>query len=160
LYQAEVATWIRVEIWQVLPELRSLTPTILAFDRGNPDLLVGFGTWCHVEALSATGEAEKQIEIAWFGVDSRYQGVATATGERCANRLFATVLADALAAEDSTDDMPVTLLCHVDNQRGRRFWMGQGFEDAADAEQRPPGGQAQRYQRMVLGAGTVAESTP
>ena len=148
----DVTDWIRDWIWKKSATWRSSNPTILAFDKEHPDRLLGYGTWKHVEARSSAGVEEMHIEIAWFGIHRDYQGMKADTGERCSVRVYATVLAHALADDDSTDDMPVTLTCHLDNDRGYKFWQSLGFSDAAEAEERLPDGQPQKYRRMVLGS--------
>jgi GNAT superfamily N-acetyltransferase len=43
-------------------------------DDDNPYVLVGYGTWKHVEQIGSVVQP-RHIEIAWFGVHSDYQGV-------------------------------------------------------------------------------------
>jgi len=147
----EVGEWIRRQVWQILPELREKIPTILVFDDASPGVLVGFGSWSHVEAISSSGRAERHIELAWFGVNIRYQGQVTDSNHLCADRILATVLADALNAADSSPDMPITLLCHVDNDHAHAFFERHGFVKVTDAYVARPVGDPERYTRMVLG---------
>ncbi len=103
----------------------------------------------HVEAITEAGVSQTHIEIAWFGIHRDYQGQDTNTGCRCADALYATVEGDARSHENSAEDAPITLPCHVDNARGRKFWLRQGFRDFQMIEGREPGEKPQKYQRMV-----------
>lgn len=98
-----------------------------------------------------SGFREKHIEIASFGIHVDYQGQPLASGELCADHLLATVVAEALGHKDSTGGMPVTLACHVDNEKGLRFWKRHHFEKVKDVEQQAKDSPNSRYQRMVLG---------
>lgn len=96
---------------------------------------VGYGTWQHVHALGPL-IVERHIEIAWFGIDVRYQGRTDQSGYSLAGRLYATIESAALAHASSSADMPFTLVCHVDNQRGLAFWHRQGYRAIENADAR------------------------
>jgi len=120
--------------------------------------LLGYGTWAVVEARSSAGLSESHLEIAWFGVHRDYQSREADTGHLCADRVYSTVLADARSSTADGEIMPVTLVCEVGNDRGRRFWQRCGFEDLDDLAEEPPSGQRKRYQRMLLGPRREGES--
>jgi ribosomal protein S18 acetylase RimI-like enzyme len=104
--------------------------------------LVGYGTWGHVTATTA-GKAEKHIEIGWFGIDSAYQD-KKASGKSIAGALYRTVEGAARADAGSTPDMPITLVCHMDNENGLGFWQSRGFRFVNEAEL-----EDEVYHRMV-----------
>ena len=106
--------------------------------------LVGYGTWGHVDAVGT--REERHIEIGWFGVDAAYQGVRDDAGNRVADLIYATVEEAALAHPESSDDMPFTLECHVDNARGLNFWQSQGYDLLPDPQHRV---ENENYYRMV-----------
>ena len=74
------------------------------------------------------------IEIAWFGIDVRFQGQRDDDGHSLAGRLYSTVEGTARAHADSTADMPITLTCHIDNEQGLGFWDSRGFHVIENAE--------------------------
>ncbi len=86
------------------------------------------------------------IQIAWFGVDLEYQGQVDDDGVRVADRIYASIEEVARRHPDSTDAMPFTLVCHVDNERGRRFWMSHGYTLIGDPKLRI---EDDVYERMV-----------
>ncbi|HVQ58401.1 MAG TPA: hypothetical protein VMS60_05775 [Solirubrobacterales bacterium] len=141
-YETEVAKWIRDWIWS---KPKAQEKTIIGLDRDAEDAIVGYGTWEHVEAFLDL-PADTHIEIAWFGVASAYKGVEDPEGNRAADLLYATLEGLALSHPDSSEDMPFTLTCHVDNIRGRRFWERQGYQLIG-----PPYAEVEkdRYHRMV-----------
>ncbi len=118
--------------------------TLLGFDADNENV-VGYGTWTHVEAFG-THPIERHIEIAWFGVDTRYQGQKDDDGRSLAGLLYATVEQDALEHPDSSPAMPFTLACHVDNDRGLAFWERRGYHVIPDPKLRV---EDEIYYRMV-----------
>jgi ribosomal protein S18 acetylase RimI-like enzyme len=89
---------------------------------------------------------DKHLEIAWFGVDSKFQGQAGEDGIKISDSLYAIVEQRAEADDDFTPDMPITLTCHIDNVRGRRFWERLGYRIVG-----PPYAEVEknRYHRMV-----------
>lgn len=141
-YEEEVSKWIKEWIWS---KSAAQEKTIVAIDRSADDGVVGYGTWEHVEALGPE-PADTHIEIAWFGVASGYKGAVDDEGVKAADRLYATLETTALAHEGSTEGMPLTLTCDVDNIRGRRFWESHGFRLVG-----PPYAEVEknRYHRMV-----------
>lgn len=108
-------------------------------------MLVGYGTWSHVDAIGPTAAA-RHIQIEWFGVAVAYQGRTDDRGQSVAGVVYASVEQAARAHPDSTEDMPLTLVCHVDNDRGRRFWESRGYRLIPD-----PLAQVEKdvYYRMV-----------
>jgi hypothetical protein len=86
------------------------------------------------------------IEIGWFGVDLRYQGVVDDDGIKVADRIYASIEQVALAHPESTPEMPFTLVCHVDNERGRRFWRRHGYVLIGDPKLQL---EKEIYERMV-----------
>jgi hypothetical protein len=124
----DVANWIKDWIWQKPPEKRK-GETIVSVDR-EADLLAGYGTWAYVDVVGRG----RQIEIAWFGVDTRYQAREDENGHKVAGLIYATVEAAALADPDSAADTPLTLACHVDNARGLQFWRRRGYHLIEDAD--------------------------
>src|SRR6202035_661133 len=111
-YEGDVMRWITRWIWQ--EPLAQQGETIIATDADRNGVLVGYGTWKHVDAFGSTAQ-QRHIEIAWFGVHSDYQGVSDASGHSVAGVLYATVENAARSHVESTDNMPFTLVCHVDN---------------------------------------------
>ena len=116
-----MTNWITDWIWRKPLGARG-RDTVIATDDDEPDVLVGYGTWLHVDAL-ATVDA-RHIGIDWFGVDVAYQRRKDDNGQSVAGVIYASLEAVARAHPDSTTDMPMTLVCHVENDRGRRFWPG------------------------------------
>lgn len=141
--QQQVANWITKWIWQKPLSRPDRAQTWIALDEDTGDF-VGYGTWEFVDAVGA--RHEKHIEIAWFGVDSRYQGETDDKGRLIADSLYATIETIARGHPDSTDDMPLTLVCHVENRRGRRFWERQGYRLIQDADAQV---EKNVYHRMV-----------
>ena len=92
--------------------------------------LAGYGTWDHLSSVGS--RANRHLQIAWFGVDAAYQGATDHEDRRVADVIYATVEEAALADPRSHDDMPFTLVCHVENERGLRFWRRQGYGVIAD----------------------------
>ena len=74
----------------------------------------------------------RHIEIVWFGVDRAYQGRRDNAGNRVADSIYATVEAAALADMRSSEDMPFTLVCHIENARGLGFWKSHGYQVLPD----------------------------
>jgi hypothetical protein len=118
---------------------------VVAVDRAKDELVIGYGTWTHVEVFG-TEPVDRHLEIAWFGIDKRYQGVSDPTDRKIADLVYASLEGRAFADEQSSEDMPVTLTCHIDNFRGRCFWERQGFRLVG-----PPHAEVEkdRYHRMV-----------
>ena len=118
---------------------------MVAIDQSKDQLIAGYGTWTYVEAFG-TEPVTRHLEIAWFGIDKRYQGVTDPADRKMADLVFASVEGRAFAGGQSNEDMPVTLICHVDNFRGRQFWERQGFRLVG-----PPYAEVEedRYHRMV-----------
>lgn len=116
----------------------------MALDQDD-DVIAGFGTWAFVEVFG-TEPVDRHIEIAWFGIDKRYRGAAMESGAKVSDLIYASVEQRALVDEEATDEMPVTLTCHVDNFHGRRFWERQGYRLVG-----PPYAEVEkdRYHRMV-----------
>jgi hypothetical protein len=117
---------------------------LVAVDQDD-DVIAGFGTWAFVEVFG-TEPVDRHLEIAWFGIDRRFHGVTAESGARASDLVYASVERRALSDEEATDEMPLTLTCHVDNFRGRRFWERQGYQlvgrPHAEVEK-------DRYHRMV-----------
>ncbi len=74
-----------------------------------------------------TTSAARHIEVEWFGVDVGYQGVTDGNGQKIAGVVYASLEMAARGHADSEEGMPLTLTCHVDNDRGRRFWERRGY---------------------------------
>jgi ribosomal protein S18 acetylase RimI-like enzyme len=128
----DVARWITRWIWEDSPEKRQARQKTLIFtDEDRDGVLVGYGTWGHVEAFGVAVQP-RHIEIAWFGVHTDYQGVRDEHHPTVAGLLYSTVEAAAKADPGSSDDMPLTLVCHVENERGLRFWRRRGYEVIPD----------------------------
>jgi ribosomal protein S18 acetylase RimI-like enzyme len=125
-YQGDVARWIKKWIWGYEPSERG--ETIIGLDSDANGLLVGYGTWKLVEV----GDRGQHIEIAWFGIDSRYQGTKDDRGRSVAGLLYATV--EHTARSESGDALPLTLVCHVDNEHALGFWTRKGYRLIEDAE--------------------------
>ena len=128
--------------------------TIVMFDDDWRDGLVGYGTWAHVRSFGEVSQP-RHIEIVFFGVCSRYQGQKDDKGLSVAGQLYATVEQHARAHDESMDEMPFTLACDVENERGRRFWEHRGYRLIPDPELQvenegrypPPGPQCQPQQQ-------------
>lgn len=80
-------------------------------------------------------------------MDQDYQGRRDDAGNKVADSIYATVEAAALADARSSDDMPFTLECHVQNERGRRFWESHGYRLLPDPKNQVADGGT--YYRMV-----------
>lgn len=130
-----VGRWIREWIWEKAFGTRG--ETIIVLDDDCDGMLVGYGTWAHVEQFGSALET-RHIEIAWFGVHSDYQGVpyegedvespaTPVSTHSVAEVVYAEVERAARANERSTEEMPITLTCHVDNDRALRFYEKIGF---------------------------------
>jgi hypothetical protein len=117
----------------------------VALDEANDDLLVGYGTWTHVESFG-TEPANRHLEIEWFGLDERYKGRTDEAGIKVADQLYSVVEQRALADPLTTPNMPFTLVCHIDNVRGRRFWERLGYRLVGPPY---PEVEDERYYRMV-----------
>jgi GNAT superfamily N-acetyltransferase len=143
LYEGHVAQWIAEWIWSK-PSKHARTVIVLDDDEGA---LVAFGTWDFVD-VALDGVISKHIEIAWFGVDARYQGRTTESSERVADVAYATVETAATSDLQATDDMKLMLECHADNVRGLAFWRRQGFQAFAEAVVED-GDESRPYIRMV-----------
>jgi hypothetical protein len=143
-FEREVSNWIKDWIWKG-SRVRERDRTIIGLDREANEAVVGYGTWDHVAAFG-TEPVDTHVEIAWFGIASEYKGVADSSGATVAELLYATLESIALDHPDSASDMPLTLTCHVDNIRGRRFWERQGYKLVG-----PPYAEVEknRYHRMV-----------
>ncbi len=137
-----MARWITKWIWEV-PLSEQAAHTVIVIDQ-DAEKLAGFGTWAHVDAVGT--REERHIEIAWFGVDVTYQGHRDEAGHRVADRIYATVEEAALAHPESSDDMPFTLVCHVENSRGFRFWESHGYRLLPDPRDQV---EDETYYRMV-----------
>jgi len=107
--------------------------------------VAGYGTWELVEAFG-TEPTAKHLEIAWFGIDKAYQGTEDSAGRRISDLVYASVEQRAMAGSGTGEDLPLTLTCHVDNFRGRRFWERQGYRLVG-----PPYAEVEKdlYHRMV-----------
>lgn len=88
--------------------------------------LAAYATWGHVTATTSASSG-LHIEVGWFGVDSAYQGRADASGRSVAGGFNATLEARARASSRSTPEMPLTLVCHMDNESGLGFWGSRGY---------------------------------
>jgi hypothetical protein len=124
-YAGDVARWITKWIWQK-PLNEHDSETLLGLDDDDDGALVGYGTWAYVSVIGGA-QVDRHLEIAWFGVDVKYQGERDDDGYSIAGRLYATVESTALGDERSTADMPLTLVCHTENARGRAFWERRGY---------------------------------
>ena len=130
-YERDVARWIKNWVWNPRSEPGlEVVETIVAFDRDADNLLAGYGSWGFAEVPGR----QRHLAIAWFGVDRRYQGLCDANGASVAGTIYATTEAAARAHEEAEDGMPFTLVCHEDNERGRRFWEGRGYRLINDAD--------------------------
>jgi hypothetical protein len=111
----------------------------------DTDLIAGFGTWTFAEAFG-TEPVDRHLEIAWFGIDRRYHGANADSGARVSDLVYASVESKALSEDEAAEGMPLTLTCHVENFRGRRFWERQGYQLVG-----PPYAEVEkeRYHRMV-----------
>jgi GNAT superfamily N-acetyltransferase len=137
-YAAHVSLWIKERIWA--KAFGSRGETIIVLDDDRDGSFVGYGTWKHVEDTSSVLRP-LQIEIAWFGVCSDYQGVLyeeapnleAAPGDRPETRytvadvVYAEVERFAREHDDSTPDMTITLTCHIDNNKAMKFYRKTGF---------------------------------
>ena len=156
LYELEVATWIRADLWRVLPEYhgKEIVTTVLQ-DLDQNGRLVGFCSWSFIDAEGATElDSPVQISLAYFGVHDDYQGKPDGDGILCADRLLKTVLADASRSDPDSGRLPVVLLCSEANRNGLRFWERHGFEII---EPEIAGTPIEGHHRMVLGG---AAETP
>ena len=97
---------------------------------------------------SEAGDIRPHIEVAYFGVHREFHGQTTNLGHKCPDVLYATLEQDARLHENATEDMPLSLECHIDNKRGERFWRRQGYRDLQIVELQEPGKKS-RYRRMV-----------
>jgi hypothetical protein len=107
--------------------------------------IAGYGTWELVEAFG-TEPTTRHVEIAWFGIDTAYQGALDSGGRRVSDLVYASVEQRAITDSGTDHDLPFTLTCHVDNFRGRRFWERQGYRLVG-----PPYAEVEKelYHRMV-----------
>ncbi len=103
-----------------------MSRTIIAFADGRTDQVYGYGTWRYLTLASEAGDIRTHIEVAYFGVHREFRGQTTEAGYKCPDILYATLEHDARSHENATKDMPFTLECHIDNERGERFWRQQG----------------------------------
>lgn len=138
--------WITRWIWQkpLAEQEQEHGETWLAIDE-DASKMAGYGTWKHVDTIG-TATRPIHIQIAWFGVDLDYQGQVDETGVRVADRIYASIEQVALRNPSSTEDMPFTLVCHVNNERGRRFWQRHGYQLIGDPKLRI---EDKVYERMV-----------
>lgn len=142
VHEEHVTKWLREWIWG--KPLERQPETWIAVDE-DANRVAGYGTWEHVNAFGTTS-MPVHIEIAWFGIDRDYQGVCDENGDKVADRIYAAVEDKALAHSDSTPDMPFTLVVHVDNDRGRKFWLRQGYTLIGDPKLQI---EKNLYERMV-----------
>ena len=137
--------WITKWIWeQPLSERDEQTLIALDHDAGEEGQLAGYGTWGYVGSVGT--RTERHIEIGWFGVDQAYQGRRDDAGNRVADSIYATVETTALADAQSSDDMPFTLVCEIDNARGLRFWESHDYQLVPEPQSQVEDG---IYYRMV-----------
>jgi len=145
-FERDVAKYLREWIWEEGEEkVRQRSQTLLGYDAESGSL-VGYGTWDYIEELGGQA-AETHLEVAWFGLDKAFQGQRDETsGEKLADLLYSTLEDDARASLKTSDDMPFTLACDVENQRGRYFWERHGYRLIG-----PPYPEVEdaRYYRMV-----------
>ena len=80
-------------------------------------------------------------------VNTQYKGEPDTDGNKLADRLFAYLEVVAREHEDSTDEMPLHLVCDSRNERGLRFWESQQFVEIGRID--VPGDMT--YVRMVRG---------
>lgn len=123
-YAIPVARWITEWIWE--KPLNRRGETIIVLDGDCDDRLAGYGTWTHVEQIGSVLQP-KHIEIVWFGVDSHYQGAAFDEAHKVADVVYAEVERFAQEHPDSTPGMPLTLACHVGNDRALAFYKRTGY---------------------------------
>jgi GNAT superfamily N-acetyltransferase len=69
------------------------------------------------------------IDVAWLGVQAQFQSETDHDGNKLADRLYAYIEEVAREHSDTTEDMPVHLVCDERNGRGLRFWERNGFEE-------------------------------
>lgn len=101
--------------------------TIIVVDDEREEMVVGYGTWAHVEDESSVLRPT-QIEIAWFAIHLDYQSTKYDEAHSVADVVYAAVERAARAHEESTDDMTITLTCHINNRRALRFYERTGFK--------------------------------
>lgn len=106
------------------------------------DELFGYGSWNH-RNVTLDGEPSNVIFVPWFGIQHRFRGAQTSSGESAAGVLYATLEQAALGHPQSNAAKPILLDCHADNDRGLAFWESRGFEPLELVE--TPSG---RYHRM------------
>jgi len=58
---------------------------------------------------------------------SKFKSETDHDGYKLADRLYAALEEDARKNDDSTEQMPVHLVCEIENTRGLRFWERNGF---------------------------------
>jgi len=144
-YERHVTRWITEKIWAPIFWHGTIpNQTLISVDRDADDRVAGFGTWRHVEAVAT--RPERHVEIAWFGIDLAYQGQRDAEGNRVAGLIYRIVEAAALSDPATTDEMPFTLLCDVENKRGLKFWASLDYQALPDPRYRVEG---DHYVRMV-----------
>jgi hypothetical protein len=145
-YERHVTQWITETIWAPDFWQDGTIPnqTLLTVDRDADGKVAGFGTWHHVDAVA--DRLERHVEIAWFGVDLAHQGRRDDAGNRVAELSYRRVEEAALSHPRTTDEMPFTLLCDVDNGRGLNFWTSLGYQVLPDPRYRVEG---DHYFRMV-----------
>jgi GNAT superfamily N-acetyltransferase len=73
------------------------------------------------------GEERQVIDLAWLALQPPFQGETDHDGFKLADRLYAYMEEVAREHPDSTEDMPVHLVCEIQNTRGLRFWQRMGF---------------------------------
>jgi GNAT superfamily N-acetyltransferase len=144
-YEQEVTSWIREWIWKDSARYQSYRDQTVVVADLSENRIVGYGTWECVEAFG-TEPVTKHLEIAWFGIDKAYQGASDPEGRRVSDLVYASVEQRAIVDLGVGQDIPLTLTCHVDNFRGRRFWERQGYRLVG-----PPYAEVEkdRYHRMV-----------
>lgn len=90
--------------------------------------ILGYGTWLR-KKIKFDGENTWAVHVPWFGIDGRYQGLRDDDGDLCADTIFATLVRHASSDTHVHAGMLLQLVCHVDNDRGLRFWKRHGFEE-------------------------------
>jgi hypothetical protein len=94
------------------------------------DELYGYGTWKFRDVkLADAQDPISVIDIPYFGVQHRFHGETDTDGRKLARRFYATVEEVARLHPDATDEMPMHLVCDVNNARAQAFWHGLGFID-------------------------------
>jgi GNAT superfamily N-acetyltransferase len=123
-WQREVSDYLTRKYW--LPG-RSQEEALVAFISGTEDIY-GFGAWKHTHA-EHEGERIPVIRVAYFGVDTRYQGARdAATNQSWTGRLYATLEQQARTHPQSTSDMRFELYCDHRNEDGLEFWQSRGYQ--------------------------------